>query len=496
MKGLFDYGPVGCAIKNNMFNVWRDHFIIADDMLEVSCPTLTPYVVLKNSGHVDRFTDVLVKDVKTNEPFRADHLLEGFIEKTLADPKAPAELKKELEELRPKVEEMKVKDFNEIIPKYKIKSPETQNDLSPAEDFNLMFKTQIGPWADAPAFLRPETAQSLITNFKRLYEFNNGKLPFAAANIGLGFRNEISPRQSIIRVREFEMGEIEHFVDPLDKSHQKYDTVEDVEITLWSAKDQFDCAEPRKMKVKEALDSGILQNQTMAYFIARVYLYMKRIGIKEEGVRFRQHKPKEMAHYACDCWDCELLTSYGWVESVGIADRSAYDLECHSKGTKKAIVAARPLDKPRKEDHIKVELNKGELGKQFKKEASVIFEYIENISNEEKANLKKTIEEGKDYTFEENGKQWTLRKQDITGFKVTSVNVIEEKFIPGIIEPAFGFGRILYALLEQNFYMRDKERTLFHIPPNVSPIKCSILPLMAKPDLLKFVADLGKLGFT
>lgn len=493
VKGLFDYGPAGCAIKNNMCNIWRDHFVVHDDMLEISCPTLTPYVVLKNSGHVAKFTDVLVKDIKTNDPFRADHLLESFIEKTLADPKATPELKKQLEDLRPLIEELKAPELTTIIRKYDIKSPETGNDLSDAEDFNLMFKTQIGPWADAAAFLRPETAQSLITNFKRLYEYNNGKLPFAAANIGLGFRNEISPRQSILRVREFEMGEIEHFVDPLDKSHYKFHTVADVVLTFWSAKDQFAATVPVKMTVGDALKNGVIENETMAYFLARVYQYMIRIGIKDEGIRFRQHKPKEMAHYACDCWDCELLTSYGWVESVGIADRSAYDLECHSKGTKKPIYASRPLETPRTEEQIKITLNKGELGKQFKKDAAVIFEYIENLPNEEKAKLKTTIEEGGEYKFEANEKEWTLTKKEVTDFKVSKVTVNEEKFIPGIIEPAFGFGRILYALLEQNFHMRDKERTLFALPATVSPIKCSILPLMAKAELLKFVTDLGKL---
>lgn len=492
VKGLYDYGPVGTAIKNNMFQIWREHFVIADDMLEISCPSLTPYIVLKNSGHVDRFSDVLVKDVKTNEPYRADHLLEEFITKKLADAKTPPELKKELEELRPKVEEMKVDDFRQVFAKYQIKSLETNNDLSQAEDFNLMFKTHIGPWSDAEAFLRPETAQSLITNFKKLYEFNFGKLPFAAANIGLGFRNEISPRQGIIRVREFDMGEIEHFVDPLDKSHTKYDLIKHVSLNFFSAQDQLAGNPPVVKTIDEALKSGVLGNQTMAYFLARVYQYMKLIGIKEECVRFRQHKKNEMAHYACDCWDCEILTSYGWVECVGIADRSAYDLEQHSKGIKRPIVASRMLDTPRQEDQIKVILNKGEMGKTYKKEASVIFDHFENLSNEDKTAFKTLIEEGKEYKFTEGGKEFLIKKSDVVEFKVSRVNVIEEKFVPGIIEPAFGFGRIFFALLEQNFHMRDEKRTMFSLPPAVSPIKCSILPLMAKDELLQFVSQLGR----
>ena len=490
---MYDYGPVGTAIKNNMFQVWRDHFVIADDMLEISCPTLTPYIVLKNSGHVDRFTDILVKDLKTQEPYRADHLLEDYIEKSLADPKVSAEIKAELQALKPRVEEMKVPEMTEVFKKYKIKSPEGGNDLSEPEDFNLMFKTQIGPWSDSPAFLRPETAQSLITNFRRLYDFNFGKLPFASANIGLGFRNEISPRQGLIRVREFEMGEIEHFVDPLDKSHPKFDLIEDVELNFYSAPDQFAGVPPKRIKVKGALSTGVLGNQTMAYFLARVHQYMIILGIKEDCIRFRQHKPKEMAHYACDCWDCELLTSYGWVESVGIADRSAYDLECHSKGTKRPIVASRMLDKPRQEDQIKIILNKGQMGSKYKKEASIIFEHVENLPNEDKAAFRKLIEEGGEYKFTENEKEYVVGKSEVVEFKVAKVNVIEEKFVPGIIEPAFGFGRIFFALLEQNFYMRDEKRTMLSLPASISPIKCSILPLMAKDELLKFVSQLGSL---
>lgn len=101
-----------------------------------------------------------------------------------------------------------------VFEKYGIKAPITGNDLSDPAPYNLMFKTTIGPWANSVAYLRPETAQSIITNFPKLLTYNNGKLPFAGANIGLGFRNEIAPRNSLLRVREFEMGEIEHFYDP------------------------------------------------------------------------------------------------------------------------------------------------------------------------------------------------------------------------------------------------------------------------------------------
>jgi len=132
----------------------------------------------------------------------------------------------------------------EVFAKYDIKAPETGNALSAPGPFNLMFATQIGPWADSQAFLRPETAQSLITNFKKLLNFNGEKLPFAAANIGMGFRNEIAPRNQLLRVREFEMGEIEHFLDPQNKDHIKFDLVKDLVVPLFKGEDQLANLEP------------------------------------------------------------------------------------------------------------------------------------------------------------------------------------------------------------------------------------------------------------
>ena len=128
--------------------------------------------------------------------------------------------------------------MDELIISMNIKDPDTGNALTPAEPFNLMFDTQLGPTGHLKGYLRPETAQGIFINFRRLIEFNNGRMPFASAQIGLGFRNEISPRQGLLRVREFTMAEIEHFCDPNDKSHAKFASVADIELPLWSAKQQ------------------------------------------------------------------------------------------------------------------------------------------------------------------------------------------------------------------------------------------------------------------
>lgn len=184
-----------------------------------------------------------------------------------------------------------------------------------------MFQTHIGPSGAVKGFLRPETAQGIFVNFKRLLEFNQGKLPFAAAQIGNAFRNEISPRSGLIRVREFTMAEVEHFCDPVEKDHPKFSGVADTVMNLYSADNQMAGEAAKQVKIGDAVAAGTVANQTLGYFLARIQNFLMKIGVDNSRLRFRQHMANEMAHYACDCWDAEILTSYGWVECVGCADR-------------------------------------------------------------------------------------------------------------------------------------------------------------------------------
>jgi len=326
VSGLFDFGPVGCMLKNNVIAEWRQHFIMNEQMLEIDCTMLTPQQVLKTSGHVERFADLMVKDEKTGACFRADHLLKNHLEKLLMDKKYPEENKARCREIIQQVETYGKEELGAALEEYEVTSPVTKNKISAPMDFNLMFQTFIGPGQAMPGYLRPETAQGIFLNFKRLLEFNQGKLPFAGVQIGTSFRNEISPRSGLIRVREFEMGEIEYFVDPENKNHSKFSTVADLKIPLYSGEAQLSGQPPTFLSLKEALDQNILANETLAYFMGRIYLFCVKIGINPARFRFRQHMQNEMAHYACDCWDAECKTSYGWVECVGCADRSCYDL--------------------------------------------------------------------------------------------------------------------------------------------------------------------------
>ncbi|CAG9535596.1 unnamed protein product [Cercopithifilaria johnstoni] len=482
VTGLYDFGPMGCAMKANMINLWRNHFVLEENMLEVDCSVLTPESVLKASGHVDRFSDWMVKDLKTGECFRADHLIKNFAEKMCQDMNTPASVKEELKEVLMKLEGFNDGDMCNVIVKHSIKSPITGNELSEPIAFNLMFPTVIGPTGDFKAYLRPETAQGIFVNFKRLLQFNQGKLPFAAAQIGSGFRNEISPRQGLIRLREFTMCEIEHFVDPSDKSHPKFEQVKDYNLILFSSCNQTDGASAQTLSIGDAIAKKLVANETLGYYMVRVHKYLVRIGVDPERLRFRQHLANEMAHYACDCWDAEILTSYGWIECVGVADRACYDLSQHSKATGEKLVAEKVLSEPKIVQVIEAMPNKAVIGKIYKTEAKQIFARLEQLTPEEVERLEKEIISAGYARLQYGNKEVKLQKDHIT-VKRYEKKVYAEEFYPSVIEPSFGIGRIMYSVLEHSFRQRegDEQRVYFALRPIIAPIKCSVLPISANP---------------
>ncbi|KAK3021121.1 hypothetical protein RJ639_045505 [Escallonia herrerae] len=272
VTGLYDYGPPGCA-----------HFVLEENMLEVDCPCVTPEIVLKASGHVEKFTDLMVKDENTGMCYRADHLLKDYCkEKLEKDLSMTPAMAAELNNVMSVLDGFSPEQLGGKIKENGITAPDTKNPLSDPYPFNLMFQTSIGPSGLSPGYMCPETAQGIFVNFKDLYFYNGSELPFAAAQIGQAFRNE-----------------------------------------------------------------GIVNNETLAYFIGRVYLFLTRLGIDKERLRFRQHLANEMAHYAADCWDVEIECSYGWIECVGIADRSAYDLCAHTEKSGVLLVAQEKFPEPR-----------------------------------------------------------------------------------------------------------------------------------------------------
>merc|ERR1719336_3416491 len=493
VTGQFDFGPMGCAMKSNLLQAWRSHFVLEEQMLEVDCTVLTPETVLDSSGHVSRFADLMVKDTVNGECFRLDHLIKTALEKVCADKKCSAETKAECEDIVVKLDGMSKDEMAAVLKKFDIKSPLTNNPLTEPIEFNLMFQTHIGPSGAVRGFLRPETAQGIFVNFKRLLEFNQGKLPFAAAQIGNAFRNEISPRSGLIRVREFPLAEVEHFCDPADKSHPKFCRVLDTEMTLYSACDQMSGQPAKLVKIGDAVKQGTVANETLGYFMARIQLFLLKIGVDPARLKFRQHMGNEIAHYACDCWDAELLTSYGWVECVGCADRPAFDLTQHTKATGVRLCAEKKLPAPVTKDVTEIVPNKGPLGKAFKKEAKAVTDRLAALDLDEITKMEAELESG--MASLSLGDSTVSLSKDMVAVKRYQKTVHVEEIIPSVIEPSFGIGRIMYALFEHNFKVReddDGQRNYLSLPACIAPLKASVLPLSNNEEFAPIVKIISK----
>ena len=486
-KGLFDYGPPGCALQANIVEQWRKHFVLEEDMLEVDCPAVTPYEILKTSGHVEKFADWMCKDPKTGEIFRADHLVEEVLEgrlkgdKEARGQKVEVDEEKEAKKKKKKVQEIKavklddavVQEYEEVlakidnyggeelgtlITKYHIKNPHSGGDVLPPVAFNLMFETNIGPSGQLKGYLRPETAQGQFLNFAKLLEFNQQKMPFASASIGKSFRNEIAPRSGLLRVREFLMAEIEHFVDPEGgKKHQRFNEIKNMELSFLDRHTQLEGkAELKRMKIGEAVASKMVDNETLGYFLARIQLFLLNIGIDPKRMRFRQHMANEMAHYAADCWDAELESSYGWIECVGCADRSAYDLTVHAKRTGAPLHVREKREESLRIEEWQADLDKKNVGQKFKKDAKAIAAAVDDLSQALREKLSLELDKNGKIELEVSGmdSKVELDKTFITIEKRTRIEHMRE-YTPNVIEPSFGIGRILYTLMEHVYWYRE-----------------------------------------
>ncbi|CAN3355253.1 glycine--tRNA ligase 1, mitochondrial [Diutina catenulata] len=515
VSGFYDFGPPGCALQGNLIDHWKKHFILEEDMLEVDCTCLTPYEVLKTSGHVDKFADWMCKDPKTGEIFRADHLVEEVLEARIKGDKAARGIKEEAKEededkkkRKKKVKEIKnVKlpdgeaeeyesilaqidnysgaELGDLITKYNITSPTNGNPLEPPVEFNLMFETAIGPSGNLRGYLRPETAQGQFLNFAKLLDYNNEKMPFASASIGRSFRNEIAPRAGLLRVREFIQAEIEHFVDPDDKRHPRFAEVKDT-VLNFLPKEVQESGHTTLIKktIGEAVESGMVDNETLGYFIARIALYLRDIGCDPERTRFRQHMANEMAHYASDCWDAELHSSYGWIECVGCADRSAYDLSVHAARTNEKLVVRQPLPEPRTVEAWEAQIQKKKFGPKFRKDAGAVEKWLLSRSQCELEDLAAELKSGK-ITPEIDGVGKVEIDTDLLAIEKVSRTEHVREYTPNVIEPSFGIGRILYSLFEHSFYTRagDADRGVLSLPPLVAPTKVLLVPLSNAAEL-------------
>ncbi len=283
INGFWDYGPVGVELRNNIKQYWWKKMVrTRDDVVGVDTSIICHPKTWEASGHLSSFSDPMVDCKICKGRFRADQI-----------ESIPCHKKPSLTVQKCAVEK------------------KGEGELTEVRQFNLMFQTYVGAVKDesAIAYLRPETCQSIFTNFKNVQTVSRQKIPFGIAQIGKSFRNEITPRNFIFRSREFEQMEMEFFTHPDEKEGEKW----------------------------------------FEYWVSERFQWFKDLGIKNERLRLRPHEKDELAHYAKGCTDVEYEFPFGWSELEGIANRSNYDLTQHTKASGKELSY---FDDEKKEKYI------------------------------------------------------------------------------------------------------------------------------------------------
>ena len=379
LASCYDYGPLGVELKNNVKKAWWKSVVqMRDDVVGLDCSILMHPMVWKSSGHADKFADLIAECKKCNTRTRVDHLEE----------KTGGQAAEHAEHVSIDAAQARPHDLsNKICPNCGAVGAFT--DPMP---FKLMFETQMGANVDdsMTMYLRPETAQGIFANFRNVLDSTRVKIPFGIAQIGKSFRNEVTTKAFIFRTREFEQAELEFFCEP---------GADDQWFEHW----------------KEA----------------RFNWYLN-LGLKKENLRFREHDPDELAHYAKGCVDVEYKFPFGsgdWQELEGIANRTDFDLRQHQRGI------------------------------------STLNKWYETNGDLTKIELS---DEAEDY---QSGPLSYFDDQQ------------KKRYIPYVIEPSAGIDRSVLAFLVDAYdeeEVRGETRNLLRFSPALAPVKVGIFPLVKK----------------
>jgi glycyl-tRNA synthetase len=398
LASCYDYGPLGVELKNNVKKAWWKHVVqMRDDVVGLDCSILMHPMVWKASGHADKFADLVCECRKCNTRTRVDHL----------EDKDGEHAAEHTEDVSRDAAEAQAHDLsNKVCP-----NCQTVGQFTEPMPFKLMFETQMGANVDdsMTMYLRPETAQGIFANFRNVLDSTRVKVPFGIAQIGKSFRNEVTTKAFIFRTREFEQAEVEFFCEP-GTDEEWYE------------------------KWKEARFSWYTTH-----------------GIKRENLRFRDHDPDELAHYAKACVDVEYRFPFGrgdWQELEGIANRTDYDLRQHQRGMRSM---------------------------------NAWYENNRDLRKVKLANEPEDYHKGPLSFFDDQEKK---------------------RYIPYVIEPSAGVDRSALAFLVDAYdeeEVKGETRNLLRFHPALAPTKVAVFPLVKKegmPEIAHSIASDLKRYFT
>jgi glycyl-tRNA synthetase len=469
VSGFVTYGVLGARLKQNIEMKLRELFVGKLGVLEIESPVITPEVVFEASGHIDHFREPLVECHRCGKRFRADHLLEEFAGMSEAE-----------------AEKLSLEEVNEQILKNKIKCPDCGGGFGKAEMFLTMFKTTIGPYSKAVGYGRPEAAQGIFVEFGKLFGFSREKLPLGILQIGHVLRNEISPRQGLLRLREFTIADLEFFFDPEEPNCYLLKEVEDEKLRILLAETRSKSSEDIvEVSVKEAVKKGFIKLEWQAVFMAYAKRLLVELGIPGQKQRFIEKLPWEKAHYSSQTFDQQVFVErWGWIEVSGHADRSDYDLKSHMTHSNADMRVFKEYEKPVEKEQVVIKPIMIKFGPVFKGEARKVVELLSRVDPTEfEASLKK------------NGR-YMLGKYEILPelVDVQRQKVVErgKHFVPHVIEPSFGSDRLLYVALEYAYQVKE-DRVVLAFPRDIAPIQVGVYPLVSKDGLPEKALEIHKM---
>ena len=467
--GFVTYGPLGARLKQNIEAKLREIFVKKLGVFEIESAVITPGRVFEASGHVDHFKEPMVECSECHKRFRADHLLEEYAKVSATE-----------------AEKMSLGEINQALKAEDVSCPECGGSFNFAQYFLTMFETTIGPYSGSTGYGRPEAAQGIFVEFNRLYAMAREKLPFGVIQIGHALRNEISPRQGLIRLREFTIADLEFFFDPEEPNCCFLKDVENESLPILLGKTRLaDSEETVTLTVREALDKKVVNSEWQAFFMAMAKRLLIEIGVPAEKQRFIEKLPWEKAHYSKQSFDQEVLVDrWGWVEVSGHAYRTDYDLSGHMRASGADMRVYKEYQKPLETEALVVKPIMAKLGPEFKKEAAKVGELLSKANAEEVA---ASLEKIGSYMVENY--QILPEHVEVTTQKTTVRGV---RFIPHVVEPSFGCDRLFYVALEYAYSVKD-DRIVMSFPRSIAPVQVSVYPLVNKDGLAEKAQEVHNL---
>ncbi|MCX8196054.1 MAG: glycine--tRNA ligase [Acidilobaceae archaeon] len=469
VSGFYDLGPYGVLLKHRIVDKWRELFVRSHQeyVVEIESPIIAPSVVFEASGHVEHFTDPIVACKQSGKKYRADHLIEEL--------------------LGISAEGMSLEEMNKLLKEKWVRCPADGGELGEVTAFNLLFKTQIGPYEGDVGYLRPELAQGMFVAFKRVLEAMRNRLPLGIAQVGRVGRNEISPRQAMIRLREFTIMEMEYFIDPEDKEGScpffEERAKRRLKVLSYEAKRRGE--EPQSITVEEAVEEKIIIDRCLAYWMAVGQDFAESIGVPADMVVFVEKGPAERAHYSSQTFDQTVKTSrWGWIEIAGHSYRGDYDLSRHMSYSKADLTVFKPFKEPVNVKVKKVFADKGVLGRMYREKAPEVISKLQSLSveavEEMLAREGKIVVEG--YAVPREAVKIEEVEEKVTGKKV----------VPHVVEPSFGTDRALYVAFEYAYTEREG-RVILAFPRDIAPVQVAVFPLLEnEPALVKVAREIYK----